>query len=417
MRDALPPPGPGALPRLARDGRFILCEEAARDGAQGKTLLLAAERRALFARSAAVLGGMGDAALVCMVGFPGIGREEVAVIESVVAEAGHGYQQVVCRSRADELRGGGDLVRRARAGRGRFVLPASPAMAGAMLHEDPAAALARGRALLAGALDHAAGDVSVDVCLADISAADPGHVAAAANALTADGAELIMLADTVGRLHPVGHQRLLAGITRALDPQVVVHCHFHNDLGLALALNLQALALGHRAFGASWLGLGERTGLGHTEELLAALATASEAQLADLGTSRERLGVHLWDAHQIAPMAEWLSGHLGLPRRSTDPFVGSGVNAISTGTPFVDPGVFQPYDALRCLGIPARVDLTHLASDRVVDAVARAHGVSLDPASRTAVRLRVKALAYARGAAFVDPREVLQLPRPPGGSP
>jgi len=412
---APPPPGPGALPRLARDGRFILCEEAARDGAQGKTLLLAGERCALFARSAAVLGAMSDAALVAMVGFPGIGKEEVDVIAEVIARHRRGYQQVVCRSRADELRGGVDLVRPAHAGRVLFVLPASAAMAGAMLHESPAAALARGRALLAGALDHAAGEVSVDVCLADISAADPGHVADAANALTADGAELIMLADTVGRLQPVGHHRLLAGITAALDPQVVVHCHFHNDLGLALALNLQALGLGHRAFGTSWLGLGERTGLGHTEELLAALATASEDQLADLGTSRARLGVDLWDAHQIAPTAGWLSGQLGLPRRATDPFVGGGVNAISTGTPFVDPAVFQPYDALGRLGIPARVDLTHLASDRVVDAVARAHGLSLSAEDRTAVRLRVKALAYARGVAFVDPREV--LPLPPGGAP
>jgi 2-isopropylmalate synthase len=388
--------------RAAQSGRFVLCEEAARDGAQGKTLLLAPARRSLFERTAAILGPAADDTFVAMVGFPAIGPEEVAVIEATLAGLERGAQALVCRSIPSDLTAGVALARRARAGRVMFVMPSSPAMAGVMMHMTPEAALGRGLDLLDGALQAAQGDVAIDVCLADISAAHPLHVADAANRLTRRGAELIMLADTVGRLHPAGHRRLLGSITASLAADVVIHCHFHNDLGLGLALNLQALELGHRVFGAAWLGLGERTGLGHTEELLAALATATDAQLADLGCTRAGLGVDRWAPHGISPTAQWLSTHLGLPRRGTDPFVGSGVNAISTGTPFVHPPTFQPYDAEALLGIPAKVDLTHLASDRVVEAVAQAAGHALAPEEVRAVRDAAKRLAYGRGRSAVD---------------
>ena len=65
----------------------------------------------------------------------------------------------------------------------------------------------------------------------------------------------------------------------------------------------QALELGHRMFGTSWLGLGERSGLGHTEELLGVLATATDRQLSDLGTDRDRLGVSGWRPERIAETA------------------------------------------------------------------------------------------------------------------
>ena len=400
-------PGIGRLPLVAREGRFVLCEEAARDGAQGKTLLLASQRVELFRRSAAVLGDWGDACFVAMVGFPAIGEEEVGVIRETLENLDRGYQQVVCRGLAPELRLGVDLARRARAGRVLFVVPVSAAMAGAMLHVEAELAVERAKDLLRGALDHAAGEVAVDVCLADMGRADPGFVATAANEFTCEGAEVIMLADTVGALHPVGHRRQLSRITAQLDHRVCVHAHFHNDQGLGLALNLATLEMGHRVFGASWLGLGERSGLGHTEELLGLLAAATDEQLADLGATREDLGVNRWSPLEIVPTARWLSRELGLPRRQTDPFVGTGVNSISTGTPFVAPRIFQPYDAEGVLGVAPSVVLTHLASARVVRAVAAARGLQLEQAEVAEVQARAKARAYATGRAHVELDEVL----------
>ncbi len=92
-----------------------------------------------------------------------------------------------------------------------------------------------------------------------------------------------------------------------------------------------------------------------------------------------------------------------MPRRVTDPFVGTGVNAISTGTPFVSPADFQPYDAEALLGVEPRVELTHLASDRVIRAVAERLGRQIDREEARLLRSAVKQQAYATGRAQVDP--------------
>ena len=410
-------PGPGILPRTIRDGRLVLCEEVARDGAQGKTLLLGPQRVDLFRRTADVMGEHADECLVSMVGFPAIGPGEVDCVKHCIEALDVGYQQVVCRTIERDLLECIALMKTAHAGRVLFVVPASVPLAAAMLHATPEEALEEAVRLLRLGLERADGEVSIDVCLADIGRAEPEAVADAANLLTREGAEVIMLADTVGRLHPLGHRDRLTRITDRLDPEVCVHAHFHNDLGLALGLNLQALELGHRMFGTSWLGLGERSGLGHTEELLGVLATATNGQLEDLGTDRDSLGISGWRADRIVETARAAAAALDMPRRVTDPFVGTGVNSISTGTPFVAPAVFQPYDAEGLLGVPRTVELTHLASTRVVEEVARALGVELSREAAVALRDRVKAAAYASGTARVDPVDAMPSPAMDPGTP
>ena len=400
-------PGPGVLPETLRDGRLVLCEEVARDGAQAKTLLLGPQRVDLFRRTAEVMGEYADECLVSMVGFPAIGPGEVDCVRQCLEALDVGYQQVVCRTIERDLLQCIELMRDAHAGRVLFVVPASRPLASAMLHATPEEALEEAVRLLRLGLEEAAGEVSIDVCLADIGRAEPDAVADAANRLTREGAEVIMMADTIGRLHPLGHRDRLTRITRRLEPEVCVHAHFHNDLGLALGLNLQALELGHRMFGTSWLGLGERSGLGNTEELLGVLATATDGQLEDLGTDRDRLGISGWRPERIVETARAAASVLDMPRRVTDPFVGTGVNSISTGTPFVAPDAFQPYDAEGVLEVPRRVELTHLASTRVVEEVARGLGVELSREAAATIRDMIKAEAYASGSARFDLERVL----------
>jgi 2-isopropylmalate synthase len=400
-------PGPGVLPETLRDGRLVLCEEVARDGAQAKTLLLGPQRVDLFRRTAEVMGEYADECLVSMVGFPAIGPGEVDCVRQCLEALDVGYQQVVCRTIERDLLQCIELMRDAHAGRVLFVVPASRPLASAMLHATPEEALEEAVRLLRLGLEEAAGEVSIDVCLADIGRAEPDAVADAANRLTREGAEVIMMADTIGRLHPLGHRDRLTRITRRLEPEVCVHAHFHNDLGLALGLNLQALELGHRMFGTSWLGLGERSGLGNTEELLGVLATATDGQLEDLGTDRDRLGISGWRPERIVETARAAASVLDMPRRVTDPFVGTGVNSISTGTPFVAPDAFQPYDAEGVLDVPRRVELTHLASTRVVEEVARGLGVKLSREAAATIRDMIKAEAYASGSARFDLERVL----------
>ena len=390
------------LPATARAGRLILVDETARDGAQGKTLLLAPQRLALARRNAAVFGDAADDCLVNMVGFPAIGPQERQCILEVIAQLKVGYQEVVTRTRRADILQGIALMRGAHRGRVLFVLPASDKMARAMLHCSAREALQQGLVLLEDAVAHAAGRVSIDVCLADMASACVEHLVSAAGALTRKGAEVIMLADTTGGMHPVAVRRFLGQVTPALDDEVVIHAHFHNDLGLALSHNLDAIAHGHRIIGCSWLGLGERAGIGRAEELLGLLATASEEDLRALGTSREQLGITHWNTPAIYTTARWVAAQLSLPPRVTDPIVGTGVNSISTGTPFVEPATFQPFDAEAVLGVKPTVVLTHLASRRVIAAIGEELGLHLTPEEVVALQAWTKQVAYDAGQAVVS---------------
>ena len=167
-------PGPGVLPLTLRDGRLVLCEEVARDGAQGKTLLLGPQRADLFRRTADVLGKHADECLVSMVGFPAIGLGEVDCVRHCLDVLDVGYQQVVCRTIERDLLQCIGLMRDAHAGRVLFVVPASRELASAMMHTTPAEALEEAVRLLRLGLEEAAGEVSIDVCLADIGRARPG---------------------------------------------------------------------------------------------------------------------------------------------------------------------------------------------------------------------------------------------------
>ena len=86
----------------------------------------------------------------------------------------------------------------------------------------------------------------------------------------------------------------------------------------------------------------------------------------------------------------------------TDPIVGTGVNTISTGTPFVNPLLFQPYDPESVLGVPQEILLTPLASKRVIDAVAQKLGWKLDAGQLTNSLEWVKSEAFDRGVGVID---------------
>ena len=189
--------------------------------------------------------------------------------------------------------------------------------------------------------------------LADASRSDTVRLAAHASALTRAGAGVILLADTVGDQLPAGAARMFSQVRAASDDAVVLGSHLHNDLGLGLANTLAAAAAGVRVLSSSWLGLAERSGLVATEQLLFLLAYRPDRTRDILGE-----GAMPWwttpDLHRIPQLAALVSEATGVPITVTTPIVGGGVGSISTGTPFVDPQLFQPFDPDRLLGIAPR---------------------------------------------------------------
>lgn len=385
----------------AQAGRVVLWEESPRDGAQAKTLMTADFRVRLARAQGEVFKGTGPRHVVFAAGFPAVCREEFEAVRKVAVEAeGSVSVSAVCRGTPGDVRQALAAVRGSTHARIMVIVPASEAMARVMTHTSAEQALTAGAVLVAQARE-TDDSVAVDVCLADASRADHALVAEHAARMTAAGAGVVVLADTVGDQLPEEAAAMFTRVRRFAGEEAVLASHLHNDLGLALANTLQAVRAGIRVLSASWLGIAERSGMVATEQLLFLLAYRPERTRVLLGDDR----APWWTAPDLSLLpgiARMVAAETGAPLGVTTPIVGDGVGTISTGTPFVHPRLFEPYDSAELLGIEPRVVLTHLASTRVITAVAARLGHQLDLKQARSAADWVKSRAYGQGHAVVD---------------
>ncbi|MFG3167909.1 2-isopropylmalate synthase [Streptomyces sp. NPDC048200] len=381
-------------------GRVVLFEESARDGAQAKTLMGADFRVRLAREQGAIFGADGPRHVVFAAGFPSVCAQEYEATRHVAQEAqGSVSPAAICRGTVSDVRLALSSVRGAAHARVMVIVAASEATAQALVHSDAREALAGGLDVVKAAVDLADG-VAVDVCLVDAPRADHALVGEYAGSMTAQGAGTIVLADTVGDLLPGQTRALFRRVATAAGPEAVLVSHLHNDLGLGLANTLAALESGARVAAASWLGMAERSGMVATEQLLFLLAH-------DPAKAAQVLGPDCapwWttpDLTRLPGIARMVSAETGVPLTVTTPIVGTGVATISTGTPFTHPRTFQPYDPEEHLGLAPSVVLTHLASQRVLRAVAERLGHQLTPAQTRTALAWVKDRAYRQGRAVV----------------
>lgn len=382
----------------ARAGRVVVWEESARDGAQAKTLMTPGFRVRLAHETGRVFGADGPRHVVFAAGFPAVCGEEFEAVRQVAVETeGAVSVAAVCRGAPRDVEQAVASVRGIRHARVMVVVPASEAMAQVMVHKSAAQAL-QGAANLVKLVRDLAERVAVDICLADASRADTSLMGHHAQAMTDAGAGLIVLADTVGAQLPDACRGMFAAVRAESGEDVVLASHLHNDLGLGLTNTLQALAIGIRVLSSSWLGIAERAGMVATEQLLFLLARHHQ----------ELLGADSapwWtqpDLTRLPAIARMVAQETGVPLSVTTPIVGTGVGSISTGTPFVHPHLFQPYDPAEVLGIHPEVLLTQLASARVVAAVAARLGHRLDREQTRAAMAWAKTRAFRTGKAVID---------------
>ncbi len=93
-----------------------------------------------------------------------------------------------------------------------------------------------------------------------------------------EGASIINVPDTVGYTLPAEFSRLVATVSERVvcDRKVTISVHCHNDLGLAVANSLAAIAAGARQVECTINGIGERAGNASLEELVMAMHVRSD---------------------------------------------------------------------------------------------------------------------------------------------
>ena len=199
------------------------------------------------------------------------------------------------------------------------------------------------------------------------------------------GADRARVVDTLGCAGPNGMSFLVKEIGSVVDIPIEVHCH--NDLGLALANSLAAVAAGASTVSTSVNGIGERAGITVTEEFIPALHII-------FGTSPFEMA----QLNSLSKLVEELSGIKMPPHK---PITGENVTAHSSGIHqhgvLINPITYEFYPP-RLVGQKRRVYIDELSGRHGIMYVAEKElGINISEETAKNVLEKIKA-AYSSGA-------------------
>src|SRR3954466_12600399 len=134
----------------------------------------------------------------------------------------------------------------------------------------------------------------VEFSAEDGARTDPDFLEQVSRAVVAAGARTVNIPDTVGYSAPAEYGALIGRIVKALGDCAVVSVHCHDDLGLAVANSLAAVAAGGREAGGRQIectinGIGERAGNCSLEEVVMVLKTRNDLYPYSTGIHTEHL--------------------------------------------------------------------------------------------------------------------------------
>ena len=173
----------------------------------------------------------------------------------------------------------------------------------------------------------------------DASRTEPEFLAQAYGAAIAAGATTVGFPDTVGILTPQGAAQAVGRLRRDLPilAKVPLAVHFHNDLGLAAANTLAALAAGAMVAQCTVGGLGERAGNAALEELAVTLSLHQDEYQRAVTLDLTRL-------HDLGALVSRLTGVPLAPQKAV---LGANVFATEAGVHqdglIKDPDTYLPY--------------------------------------------------------------------------
>ena len=160
----------------------------------------------------------------------------------------------------------------------------------------------------------------VEFSAEDASRTDYAFLREVMQAVTAAGATVLNVPDTVGYALPEEYGALIGRLRRDVPgPVISVHCH--NDLGLAVANSLAAVRAGARQVEGTINGIGERAGNASIEEFVMALRVRPESYGAHTNVRTE----------QIAPTSQLLASITGVWPQPNKAVVGRNAFAHEAG--------------------------------------------------------------------------------------
>ncbi|HXZ84951.1 MAG TPA: 2-isopropylmalate synthase [Myxococcota bacterium] len=336
-------------------------------------------------------------------GFPISSPGERASVVAVAAQVRHACVCALARAVPDEVDATWSAIARARNPRIHVFLSSSEIHLAHQLRRGADEVVAMARAAVARARAHVA---NVEFSCMDATRSDPEFVARVVRAALAAGASTINLPDTVGCARPDQVAEMFRGLY-ARVPELcgaVASFHGQDDLGMATANSLAAIAAGARQVELAVNGLGERAGNTAFEEVVMALRLHGAA-----------LGVHTGvDTRGIWRVSQAVARHSGIAVPANKAIVGG--NAFRHASGIHQDGVLKRRDTYEAIdpaeiGHPtgSEIVLGKLSGRHGFAARVRALGIELDGVALDRAFARFQRVADQRGG--VGERELVALCR------
>lgn len=157
----------------------------------------------------------------------------------------------------------------------------------------------------------------------DATRTDRDYLCQVVEAAVAAGATTVNIPDTVGYTMPTEYAEIIQMLrerVRGIE-NVTISVHCHNDLGLAVANTLAALAAGARQVECTINGIGERAGNASLEEIVMAMRVRPDRYAFDTAVVSE----------QLYPASQALSDVTGVPVQPNKAIIGRNAFAHEAG--------------------------------------------------------------------------------------
>jgi homocitrate synthase NifV len=242
-------------------------------------------------------------------GAPAMGGEELDFLRELVSRGSDAVLVAWNRGIKEDVKFSLDLGFKAV----HIGFPVSKIHLAASVRRDRDWLLGEARALISYAKDRGA---FVSVSCGDSGRVEDEFLLEYAGTVAGAGADRLRISDTTGAMTPERYAKAITTVREACA--IDLHCHCHNDFGLAVANTLAGLAAGARYFHVTVNGIGERAGNADLAQTAMALKYLYGNDVGILGPELPRLSRAVSEA-------------TGLPVPPHQPLVGEGVFSHESG--------------------------------------------------------------------------------------
>ncbi|QLA16671.1 2-isopropylmalate synthase [Desulfolutivibrio sulfoxidireducens] len=295
--------------------RVYIFDTTLRDGEQSPGATMTPQEKVRMARQLETLG-----VDIIEAGFPAASDGDFESVRMIAAAVKNVQVAALCRALTSDIDRGFAAIKDAVNPRIHTFIATSELHMKHKLGKAPHEVMDMAKA----AVSHAASlTKNVEFSAEDASRSEPEFLAAMCELAIEAGATTVNIPDTVGYAQPAEFAELirflLGRVKNSRKAVFAVHCH--NDLGLAAANTLAALAAGARQAEVTLSGIGERAGNAALEQVVMALRTRPNYYNLETGI----------DSEQIYPSCRLLSRVIGMPIPPYQSIIGRNAFAHESG--------------------------------------------------------------------------------------